>query len=201
MGFFERFSPKNKSIRPEGPATKKAIQNQENIGIRGDVSAENYIPELNKNVETRELNDKDSGPVSAGQPWEDMAQQEQIVERFHALNEKYNEIAQEIKKRTNDKQELSLTYEGAVRASHNLNMKSLDRKGGKDIDVQEQMRNAEDRVERLKRKLDQRDVEIMPLYHELGDVEAEIEILAGLMNDELPGEETVGGKRYDFTQN
>ena len=97
MSMFERLFPK-KGIYKEDESTRDALRNQEDIGIKGDVSQEDYINQLNKKVETRNITNTKE-PVSNERSWEDEAQQVIIRKRFDDLNERYFALSKELKKK------------------------------------------------------------------------------------------------------
>ncbi len=193
MSMFERLFPK-KGIYKEDESTRDALRNQEDIGIKGDVSQEGYINQLNKKVETRNITNTKE-PVSNERSWEDEAQQVIIRKRFDDLNERYFALSKELKKKNFDLQELKLTRDAVKVSVNRLNIKELTSKNRQD-NVVEQMRNAEDRLERLEMRVRKGESEILPYFQELKEIQKIIDILAGFFRDESIVKDT-----YNWDQN
>lgn len=193
MSMFERLFPK-KGIYKEDESTRDALRNQEDIGIKGDVSQEGYINQLNKKVETRNITNTKE-PVSNERSWEDEAQQVIIRKRFDDLNERYFALSKELKKKNFDLQELKLTRDAVKVSVNRLNIKKLTSKNRQD-NVVEQMRNAEDRLERLEMRVRKGESEILPYFQELKEIQKIIDILAGFFRDESIVKDT-----YNWDQN
>ncbi len=198
---FEKFVPKN--IKEEiNPKIKDTISDQLEIGKRKtDLSIEDFSGEINKAIKKREVIEDKEGPVEDGYSWEELKREEQLDEKLHELRIKFAALKEEIKERQVILNELRYTKSGISSAVRNLNLKDMSSRE-RDVFVVETMRNAEDRLERINSKIISNEMEIAPLYKELGQIQEMINSIAILMDDpEKNTEKTVGEQKYDFTQN
>lgn len=197
---FEKLEPKRKSFSESDSKIKKTIEDQESFSIKGDVSSEDYIDELNNQIQTRKIIGKEEKILNE-QSWEEVIRDEELIEKINNLRVKYAKLKEEIKERQIILNELRYSKSGAERAAKNLNWKELVSKEGNSV-VKTMMRNAEDRIERLRKNIETQEIEMMQLHQELGEIDNMMEMLTGLIRKEIPGEEkTVGNQTYDFNQN
>lgn len=197
---FEKFFPKSKKITKEkNPKIEDTIADQLEVG-KTDLSVEDFHDRLNKSIETRKILGGEE-PVTDTYSREEIERDNQLGERLHQLRIGFAGLKEEIKERQTILNELRYSKSGIDTAVRNLNFKDMNSKE-RNIFVVETMRNAEDRLERINHKIKSNEIEIVPLYQELGHIEEMIKSLAILMNnsEQLP-DKTIAKQGYDFNQN
>ncbi|MDQ5901620.1 MAG: hypothetical protein QG580_335 [Patescibacteria group bacterium] len=198
--FFKKLKPERESFVEPDADIINTLEDQENISIKGDVSSEDYIDELNNQIQTRKIIGKE-GKILNEQSWEEIIRDEELVEKINNLRIKYAKLKEEIKERQIILNELRYSKSGAEQSAKNLNWKELVSKEGNSV-VKTMMRNVEDRIERLRKNIETQEIEMIQLHQQLGEIDNIMEMLTGLIRKEIPGEEkTVGNQTYDFNQN
>lgn len=203
MDFFKAFK-RPPTVKQAEPSEKinKAIEDQMDIGGgKTDDSIENYRDELNNKLVTRKIiGNENKGPIVSEDSWEADTQPKELLERFNALRLRYNDIKDEIKEKSKNVGTLRESKEGAERASKNLTFKEIV---GESADVTDFMRNAEDRVERLTRRVRQEEGDIFSLQRELEEVENILTLMLPLLPEEpAEGDEQAKEKnKYPFHLN
>lgn len=201
MELFKKIFNKNeKGFEPNDKKTEEILEKQRDLKISGDINSNDFVTDLNQEIKTREIIGKD-GPVAKDGSWEEEKRDDELIERINKLRIDYGKLKEEIKERQIILNELRYSKNGAERSVKSLNFKGIVSKE-RDMITVEMMRGAEDRVERLRKKLEKGEIEIAPLYQELGEIEETLDLLTGLMKKEIPDEEkTIGNQGYDFNQN
>lgn len=201
MELFKKIFNKNeKGFKPNDKKTEEILEKQRDLKIIGDIKSNDFVTGLNQEIKTREIIGKD-GTVANNGSWEEEKRDDELIERINKLRIDYGKLKEEIKERQIILNELRYSKNGAERSVKSLNFKGIVSKE-RDMITVEMMRGAEDRVERLRKKLEKGEIEIAPLYQELGEIEETLDLLTGLMKKEIPDEEkTIGNQGYDFNQN
>lgn len=205
MEFFKKMfkaeSPKNKIDQETNPKILDVIQDQSEIGGGlTDVSLGNYTNELNDLVKQREIIGKE-GKVVAETSGEEEKRDAELGEKIEALRLKFVSLREEIKERQIIINELRQTKYGAEQSAKKLNWKEMVSKE-RNMVVTEMMRTAEDRIERLRVKIERNQIELTPLIQELGGIEEIINSLTELIKVEIKNEkDEVVTKGYNFSQN
>ncbi len=201
MELFKKIFNKNeKGFEPNDRSTEEILNKQKDLEIHGDISSNDFVGGLNQEIKTREIIDRD-GAVANDGSWEEEKRDNELTERINSLRIEYGKLKEEIKERQIILNELRYSKSGAEKSVKNLNAKDLVSKD-RDMITVEIMRGAEDRVERLRKNLEKGEIEIVPLYKELGEIEETLNLLTNLIKKEIPDEEkTVGNERYNFEQN
>lgn len=205
MEFFKKIFPEksSKNIKEEqNPKMVETINDQINFGGGlTDVSIEDHTDELNEIAENRKLFNKEGGSVSMEESWEEEKRDSKLVEKLNELRVKYAKLKEEIKERQIILNELRYSKSGAERAVKNLNYRDMTSKERNIIAV-DMMRGAEDRIERLTNKINKGEIEMVTLHQELGQIDEEMSMIAGLIPSQISDEDkTVGNQRYKFEQN
>lgn len=198
--FFKKLKPERESFSESDSRIIKTIEDQESLSIKGDFSSEDYIDELNNQIKTREIIGKD-GKVVAEESWEEEKRDAELGEKIEALRLKYVKLREEIKERQIILDELRDSKSGAERAAKKLNWKELTSRERNSV-VTDMMRNAEDRIGRLKNKIEKNQIELTPLILEFGEIQEAMESLSELVNVHMTNERgELENEGYKFNLN
>lgn len=114
---------------------------------------------------------------------------------------KYVKLREEIKERQIILDELRDSKIGAERAAKKPNWKEITSKERNSV-VTDMMRNAEDRIDRLKNKIEKNQIELTPLIVEFGEIQEIIESLSELVNVRMTNEKgELENEGYKFNLN
>ena len=179
MEFFKKFRPKEESgIKTDKGFIDRAIEDQKDFEIQPETSLEDTTNELNTDAL---LNDAKLDPTES---FEEIEQEKIIYDKVQELTLRYAELKSLIKLNEVNLELLKGMKDSVSQTVIKTNIKNLDSKQ-KSETLTSTMKNAEDRMDRLAKKIESKQIEISEATIELGAIQSEIDMISWL----LPREE------------